>query len=51
MLVDVMVTWQNIIFIQLGREIAIDEGSQNMLRLGLGQILVALDLTNGNETL
>ena len=37
------------ILFQLGREIAISEGSQTMLRLELMQIPVAIDESNGGE--
>ena len=50
--IHVMVTWQkkrNCILFQLGREIAISEGNQTKLKLGLVQISVALDELNGGE--
>ena len=39
----------NSILFQFGREISFDEGSQTELRLGLVQIQVALDESNGGE--
>ena len=51
MVIHVMVTLQklNNILFQLGTEIAIGEGSQTELRLGMVKIPNVLDETNGGE--